>query len=289
MLFLVNNDGVPAVGEYIRVSEAPVAKCQDVTVPTDPGVCVATGVSVDNGSFDPGGDPITLNQTPDNPYPGLEDTEVTLKVTDTNNTFSDICQAIVTVEDNENPTITAPGDVVHECDSPGGCLKENVALGTPTTGDNCMVASVVNNAPDFFPLGETIVQWTVTDTSGNTAMDSHKVTVVDTTPPDVFCNSPDKITPSDAPISFSATAEDICDPNLIVPVITEFDCFTFTKKGKRIDKTESCVVSFSGDTVTIHDSGGVGDIIEWTAEATDASGNVGSATCTVNVVKKKDL
>ena len=108
LLFLVNNDGVPAVGEYIRVSEAPVAKCQDVTVSTDPGVCVATGVSVDNGSFDPGGDPITLNQDPDNPYPGLEDTEVTLKVTDTNNTFSDICQAIVTVEDNENPIITAP-------------------------------------------------------------------------------------------------------------------------------------------------------------------------------------
>ena len=29
--------------------------------------------------------------------------------------------------------------------------------------------TVSNNAPEFFPLGETIVTWTVTDTSGNTS------------------------------------------------------------------------------------------------------------------------
>ena len=288
MLFLVNNDGVPTVGEYIRVSEAPVAKCQDVTVDTDPGVCVATGVSVDNGSFDPGGDPITLAQSPDNPYPLEDNIEVTLTVTDTNNGFSDACEALVTVEDNENPTITAPSDVVHECDSPGGCLKENVALGTPVTGDNCSVASVTNDAPDFFPLGDTLVTWTVTDGSGNTAMDSHNVEVVDTTPPEIICNTPAEIAPPDALITFTATAEDICDPN-VVPVITGFDCFAFTKKGFKIDKKESCIVTFSGDTVSIHDSGGVGNTIEWTAEATDSSGNVGMGTCSVTVVRPKDL
>ncbi len=43
-----------------------------------------------------------------------------------------------------------------------------VSLGTPATGDNCGVASVTNNAPSTFPLGNTAVTWTVTDMNGNT-------------------------------------------------------------------------------------------------------------------------
>ena len=64
------------------------------------------------------------------------------------------------------------------------------------------------------------------------------------------CNSPATIIPPDAPISFTATATDICAGDL-VPEITEFDCFKFTKKGKRIDKTESCVVAIDGDTIAV--------------------------------------
>ena len=63
-----------------------------------------------------------------------------------------------------------------------------------------------------------------------------------------------------------------------------YDCYTFTKKGKRIDKRDSCVVSFGGATVTISDSGGVGDIIQWTVSSHDVSGNSVQATCTVNVL-----
>ena len=57
----------------------------------------------------------------------------------------------------------------------------------------------------------------------------------------------------------------------------------FTKKGKRIDKTESCVVSIDGDEITILDSGGVGDIITWTVVATDSSGNQSSTDCEITV------
>jgi hypothetical protein len=66
-------------------------------------------------------------------------------------------------------------------------------------------------------------------------------------------------------------------------VISAYDCFDFTKKGNRIDKTASCVVSVVGDTVTILDSGGVGDHITWIAVATDDSGNVSSTLCEVVV------
>jgi len=66
---------------------------------------------------------------------------------------------------------------------------------------------------------------------------------------------------------------------MVPAVITGVDCFKFTKKGKRIDKTESCVVSVNNDTVTISDSGGVGDHITWTVTA----GNYND-TCEVVVV-----
>jgi hypothetical protein len=107
---------------------------------------------------------------------------------------------------------------------------------------------------------------------------------VDITPPDIQCNTPATITPPDAPISFTATATDFCTDDPFVEIIG-YDCFKFTKKGKRIDKTESCVVEIDGDTITIVDSGGVDDNITWTVRAVDNSGNVTESTCSTLVVK----
>jgi hypothetical protein len=45
-------------------------------------------------------------------------------------------------------------------------------------------------------------------------------------------------------------------------------------------------VRIQGDTITILDSGGVGDTISWTVAANDGAGNAGQKTCQVNVVKK---
>ena len=83
-------------------------------------------------------------------------------------------------------------------------------------------------------------------------------------------------------MTFTASATDTCD--LTVPAtVTEFDCFKLTKKGKRIDKTESCVVQTSGASLQILDSGGVGDHITWTVQATDASGNRAETQCSLVV------
>jgi len=134
---------------------------------------------------------------------------------------------------------------------------------------------------------------------------STTVSVVDTTPPIISCNTPVTIDPTDAsddkggkgkkepepppePVMFTATAVDVCDDELAEPTITAFDCFTFTRNGTRVDKTqggkEACKVSFDGDTVTISDTGGVDDHITWTVESTDASGNTSQTTCEVVVV-----
>ena len=94
--------------------------------------------------------------------------------------------------------------------------------------------------------------------------------------------------PPDAPISFKATATDNCDVSLVE--ITQYDCYKYTKKGKRIDKTESCVVEVADDTITILNSGGVDNHITWTITATDGSGNTTETDCEILVVnpgKKK--
>ena len=86
----------------------------------------------------------------------------------------------VTVTDNQDPTITAPIDVLVNADA-GACAAaaSGVTLGTPTTADNCSVASVTNDAPASFPVGNTVVTWTVTDGSGRTATATQNVTVAD--------------------------------------------------------------------------------------------------------------
>lgn len=189
------------------------------------------------------------------------------------------------IADTLSPDLTAPPDITVECTSPDGTP---VDLGEPEVSDLCDAdVDVVNDAPDVFPVGTTPVLWTATDDSGNQSNDSQYVTVEDTIPPEIFCNSPATITPPDAPVSFTVTAEDICDAAPSV-AITAYDCFTFTTKGKRIDKTDSCVVTFDGTTITILDSGGVDDHITWDVEASDIHGNQSTKTCEVLVVNPSD-
>ena len=56
-------------------------------------------------------------------------------------------------------------------------------IGNPVYDDLVGIASVTNDAPDSFPLGETTVTWTATDSSGNFATTTQIVSVVDTTSP----------------------------------------------------------------------------------------------------------
>lgn len=92
------------------------------------------------------------------------------------------CSFNVTVNDTQNPTITAPANVSASTDS-NSCVATGVSLGTPTTGDNCLVTTVTNNAPAQFSLGTTTVTWTVNDNHGHSASANQTVTIADTTPP----------------------------------------------------------------------------------------------------------
>ncbi|MBI4474439.1 MAG: HYR domain-containing protein [Acidobacteria bacterium] len=65
----------------------PVARAKNVTVPA--GADGKANASVNDGSYDPFGDPITFEQIPLGPY-AVGQTLVTLKVTDTVGTFGDV-------------------------------------------------------------------------------------------------------------------------------------------------------------------------------------------------------
>ena len=124
------------------------------------------------------------------------------------------CTVKIKTADQMPPTITAPPNLTVNA-NPGVCYATGVALGSPTTGDNCSVPSVSSNAPAQFPLGPTTVTWTVRDSSGNSATATQTVTVVDTTPPVITCVADKSLEYTEAWTFDVPSATDSCGTNTI--------------------------------------------------------------------------
>ena len=167
-------------------NHAPEASCHDVTVSAGPS-CTATA-SVDNGSVDPDGDPLTLSQAPPAPY-ALGATSVTLTATDPSGA-SDQCTATVTVVDNTPPMITCPANITTKGNIPNSPFA-NVDPGTPTVTDNCPGSTAVGTRSDGkpldapYPFGTTTITQTATDAGGNHPSCQQTVTVVPNRPTNV--------------------------------------------------------------------------------------------------------
>jgi len=146
-----------------ELNHPPVARCQNVTVSLVSGC--TTNVSVNNGSSDPDvGDIITLSQSPAGPYTVGTNT-VTLTVAD-NAGGTNSCTATVTVVDHIPPTITCPSTLVTAAATPAGAV---VTFSDPVASDNCS-ATVTCEPPSgsTFPVGDSTVNCTASDPSGNT-------------------------------------------------------------------------------------------------------------------------
>jgi len=199
------------------------------------------------------------------------------------------CVQTINVVDTTPPVITCPSDITIECDQSTDPSNTGYATATDTCDATPAITYADSETPGDCPAEKTITRtWTATDDCGNSSTCVQTINVVDTTPPVISCNAPSTIIPPDAPISFTATATDNCDGSPSVEIVA-FDCYKFTKKGKQIDKTESCVVNLAGDSITILDSGGVGDIITWTVLATDSCGNESVVDCSIKVVNPAHL
>jgi len=153
--------------------------------------------------------------------------------------------------DTTPPVVTAPADIL---DFEATGLLSDVPLGNATATDDSgemLTATALPNAS--FPLGDTEVTWSATDSSGNTGTDTQLVRVVDTTAPVVT-----------APGDITANLGDPVDLG-----------------------TPSVLEAVDVETVANDWPGGIFPLgvttVTWTAA--DTSGNAGSDTQLVTVVQ----
>jgi len=147
----------------------------------------------------------------------LGTTKVSCSAKDSSGNWAAPSVFYVTVQDAAPPEITCPADVTVEQESYAGTV---VALEATAT-DNCDTNPVITSDElAIYPLGVTIVTFTATDASGNSASCSMTVTVVDTTPPVITLNGDATMTLEcgiDSYTEEGATATDLCDGD--VPVV----------------------------------------------------------------------
>jgi hypothetical protein len=235
----------PSTGPYLgetftaTINTPPVADAgTDITVEcTSP---TTTPVQLNGtGSSDADGDTLTYawtapgvtfddstSGTPTGGFP-ITLTAATLKVSDGIQDDTDTVN--VTVQDTTDPVIDCPDDIVVECSTIGGAEATDPQLVPFFTGvsatDVCDDdVTLTNNAPSFFPLGDTIVKFTAEDNHTNTSDCTAKVTVQDTTPPDISLSlDPQAMWPPNhtlRTINASLEVSDVCDPNPAVTLVS---------------------------------------------------------------------
>ena len=144
----------------------PVALCTNVTVSAGSN-CMASG-SIDNASFDPDDDKITLVQVPPGPYP-IGSNNVCLIVNDSHGA-SNACCAVVFVVDTTAPQILCPANM-NVAEAPRDSGFATVTFPAPSATDVCDNNLLVYCTPpsgSIFPVGTNTVSCTGVDHSGNT-------------------------------------------------------------------------------------------------------------------------
>ena len=236
----------------------------DITVNNDPGEATAVVTYADPGVTDnaPGA---TASCVPasGNAF-NLGETVVTCTATDAaGNNAQDTFT--VTVNDAENPTITAPSDVTVGNDT--GMTTAVVTYAAPVVTDNApgATASCVPASGSTFSLGETVVTCTATDAAGNNAQDTFTVTVNDTENPAAVCQ--------DLTVAINLANDDVS--------ITVADINNGSTDNVGID-----TVTIDIDTFT---AAQIGDTVVVTLTVTDTNSNQGTCTGDVFVTTVVDV
>src|SRR5882724_3946049 len=136
----------------------------------------------------------------------------------------------VRVRDTTSPNITCPAPITVECKGSGGTPASDpeiaAFLGAATAADVCDPSlSISNNAPAFFSLGTTAVQFSTKDDSLNPAACSAPVHVVDTTPPTIasLTANPNALWPPNhkmVPVTVAVSISDVCDASASCHIVS---------------------------------------------------------------------
>ncbi|SHF19446.1 gliding motility-associated C-terminal domain-containing protein, partial [Mariniphaga anaerophila] len=245
--------------------ESPELICpDDITVSNDEGECGAIVFFEAQASDNTSNVTVTYSHEPGSLFPVGTTTVTITAADDDNNTVT--CSFDITVTDDEAPFISCTEDIEVAADA-GMCEATVQIPALVEVGDNCnySYANDFNEGIDAsgtYPIGTTVVTWTVTDESGNSATCSMTVTVTDEEDPFISCTEDIEVT---------AEAGE-CEADVLVPALAEVgdNCnFTYTN-------------DFNGGT----DASGtypVGTtVVTWTV--TDGSGNTATCSVTVTVI-----
>ncbi len=238
--FRVNGNGLAETQNPTIIPPATI------TANTDLGLCTASVILGTPNATDNCGMPTVTNDAPAS-FPIGNTTVIWTATDDSGNTAS--ATQIVTVTDNENPTITVPATITANTDI--GLCTASGFLATPTATDNCGIPTITNDAPAFFPIGNTTITWTATDGAGNTSSATQIVTVRDSQNPTI--TAPPNITVN-------------CPADLVLGTPTTSD--------------DCGVITVTNNAPTVFPSGTT--TVTWTA--TDNSGNVATATQSVTIL-----
>ncbi|MCC5946766.1 MAG: HYR domain-containing protein, partial [Bernardetiaceae bacterium] len=217
---------------------------------------------------------------------GAGDHTILYTFTDANG-CTDTCSTVLTVADDENPTIDCPADIIVGTDL--NACEATVTIPVPTTDDNCEVVSVVNDfngtadASDVYPIGTTTVEYTVTDIAGNTASCSFTVTVEDDQAPNAICQPFTIVLDADGNGSITTAdinngSNDNCtaDDDLVLSLSqTTFDCGDVGANTVTLTVTDAAGNSSSCDaTVTVEDNTAPNALCQDITVQLDDTGNV---------------
>ncbi len=175
----VPNHGGDRLGECNVICDiSPIDTLPSITAPADisvnnnTGVAYATGVSLGTPSYTAMKLSSVTNNAPSQ-FP-VGTTTVTWTLTDKLGRTATDVQTVTVVA--AVPTITAPAAKTINLTS--GSYATGVVLGTPSYSVSVNPATVTNDAPSQFPVGNTTVTWTIKDGLGRTTTAAQVITVV---------------------------------------------------------------------------------------------------------------
>lgn len=244
-------------GQIVEESQLGTAEATDTGNNCSPGTVTILRTGVPPGNFFPTGT-----------------TTITYTATDAAGNSATATQTVTVTESPAiPPTITAPADVTAYT-GPGatscGTVVSNATLGTATASDNCPGVTVARTgvpAGNNFPVGDTFITYTATDRSGNTAMATQKVTVVDNTVPVVTAPGAVTLYTGAGATSCSVTVTDL---NATLGTGSATDNCPGVGAVSRSGVPSGSVFPVGNTTLTY--------------SATDAHGNTGQATQLVTVI-----
>jgi len=189
----------------------------------------------------------------------------------------------INVVDTTPPTLNLPADTSVECTDDTSSDSTGKATGT----DSCGSVKITETESSVSgSCGDTVVitrTWTATDACGNSTSGTQTITVVDTTPPMLEVPEDVNITPSGASSSYTIVSSDTCGG---VVLTMDYSCQKRKKDGSLVSKPcEEDSVVLEGNTVTVIESGGVGNIITVTITSTDDCDNFSTKSFVVNVLR----